>query len=95
VIANGNCVVGLCLGDFFTQKFFGHRSDVSILRTLFSISNGIIMFINRKEYQIYLSWLAVAQEFCVTDEETLLMLAQWVVNAQHETLDPKIKHFCG
>ena len=53
------------------------------------------MKIDRNEYQVYLSWLAVAQEFCVSDEQTLLMLAQWVVNAQQEALNPKIKHFRG
>jgi len=53
------------------------------------------MFIDRNEYQVYLSWLAVAQEFCVTDEETLFMLAQWVFNSQQEAVDPKIKHFRG
>jgi len=39
------------------------------------------MKIDRNEYRVYLSWLAVSQEFCVTDEETLLMLTQWGFNA--------------
>ena len=51
------------------------------------------MKIDRNEYQVYLSWLAVAQEFDVSDEETLLMLAQWVVNAQQEALNPKSNTF--
>lgn len=51
------------------------------------------MKIDRNEYQVYLSWLAVAQEFCVTDEETIFMLAHWVFNAQQDALDSNIKHF--
>lgn len=50
------------------------------------------MNIDRNVYQVYLSWLAVAREFCLSDEDTLLMLAQWVVNAQKEALDLGTKH---
>lgn len=42
------------------------------------------MFITKESYAIYLRWLAVAQEFMVADEDTLVLVAQWVANEQKD-----------
>jgi hypothetical protein len=43
------------------------------------------MYISREFYTVYQRWLAIAQEFLITDEETLALLAQWVANEQNES----------
>jgi hypothetical protein len=40
---------------------------------------------SREFFHVYKTWLAVAQEYNISDECSLQMCAQWVFNAQQES----------
>lgn len=48
------------------------------------------MWISPEFFSVYQKWLAIAEEYMITDEEELALIAQWVFNAQKEEMETKM-----